>query len=194
MKKTGFLYVIAVITIIFGILSWPSGKKVKQAQATLSSTNTQIKKYKEQANNITPQDKNFDLQLAEQNGENKVNEGVGLALGGIHSDDDFNKNKDKLVSDLGTKLTKELIGCSQDRNTRKYITSKNDGVVTTFSKMGNPSEANFETYTQFEREDGTKKYVLIEGTYDLKAGKVLTASVSPLSEKPSNHVQSGDEN
>ena len=91
MKKTGFLYVIAVITIIFGILSWPSGKKVKQAQATLSSTNTQIKKYKEQANNITPQDKNFDLQLAEQNGENKVNEGVGLALGGIHSDDDFNK-------------------------------------------------------------------------------------------------------
>ncbi len=82
---------------------------------------------------MTEFDKNFDLPKAEQVAQQQVSEGVGLALGGIHSKKDWQTNQDKLNNDLGKKLSKELIQYSQDRNTGDYITAKNDFVLRNMS-------------------------------------------------------------
>ncbi|WP_414152228.1 hypothetical protein ACKN8S_07820 [Limosilactobacillus reuteri] len=186
MKRTKMLYWLAFLFLLFGFLAWPSNKKVNQAQAKLDSTNKAIDKYQTQATNVSL-DNNFDLQKNEQTAQQMVTEGVGLALGGIHSQDDFEHNKGKLKAELGNKLMDDLVDYSKDHDTHQYISAKNDNVTVGFSEVNNPSNAKVEISTEFERLDGTKKYILIEGHYNLKSFKFNDSNVYHLAKQPTTY-------
>ncbi len=168
--------------IVIGILTWPSSKKINDMQAKLDSTNVAIKNYHRQITQLTEFDKNFDLPKAEQVAQQQVSEGVGLALGGIHSKKDWQTNQDKLNNDLGKKLS----------NTGDYITAKNDFVTVSFKQVNTPEDATINVASQFERQDGTKKYVLITGKYNLKTHQFISSKVSPLAKQAA--TQTGGEN
>lgn len=186
LKETRILYWIAFLCLLFGFLAWPSNKKLNQEQAKLDSTNKAINKYQTQTTNVTF-DKEFDLQKNEQKAQQMITDGVGLALGGIHSQDDFNLNKSKLEAELGTKLMNDLIDYSKDHNTHQYISAKNDNVTIGFSDVSNPCNAKIEISTEFERLDGTKKYVLIEGHYNLKSLKFIDSNIYYLAKQPTTY-------
>lgn len=192
MDKNKLLYLLGTIVIVIGILTWPSSKKINDMQAKLDSTNVAIKNYHRQITQLTEFDKNFDLPKAEQVAQQQVSEGVGLALGGIHSKKDWQTNQDKLNNDLGKKLSKELIQYSQDRNTGDYITAKNDFVTVSFKQVNTPEDATINVASQFERQDGTKKYVLITGKYNLKTHQFISSKVSPLAKQAATQI--GGEN
>lgn len=186
LKETRILYWIAFLCLLFGFLAWPSNKKLNQEQAKLDSTNKAINKYQTQTTNVTF-DKEFDLQKNEQKAQQMITDGVGLALGGIHSQDDFNLNKSKLEAELGTKLMNDLIDYSKDHNTHQYISAKNDNITIGFSDVSNPCNAKIEISTEFERLDGTKKYVLIEGHYNLKSLKFIDSNIYYLAKQPTTY-------
>lgn len=194
LKRTEILYFLAAIMLVFGFLAWPSSKKVDQAKAKLDSTNVAINKYRKLAANVDLVDSNFDLQNAEQKAQQRITEGVSLALGGIHSQQDFEQNKSKLEADLGSRLANELVDYSKDHNTNQYISAKNNNVTVAFNKVGNPSHAGINVSTEFERQDGTKKYVLITGDYNLETGKFIDYEVSHLSKQPTTHSTAGGNN
>lgn len=194
MKNTKILYYIALFVLLLGFLLWPSNKKVEQAQTKLDSTNESINKYREEATNSSFTNSDFDLQQAEQQAQHQITDGVSLALGGIHSEADFKQNKAKLEQELGNKLMTNLISYSKDRDTNQFITPKNDNVTVGFSNVNNPSNVDVNISTEFERQDGTKKYVLIEGRYNLKAGKFINTSINYLAKQPTTYSTQGGNN
>lgn len=194
LKNTKILYYIALFTLLIGFLLWPSNKKVEQAQTKLDSTNAAINKYRKQATNASFTTSDFDLQQAEQQAQQRITDGVSLALGGIHSEDDFKRNKGKLEQELGNKLMNTLVDYSKDHDTNQYISSKNDNVTVGFSDVNNPSNVGIQISTEFERLDGTKKYVLIDGRYNLKTGKFVNTNINYLAKQPTTYSAQGGSN
>lgn len=196
MEKNDFiLWGTAAVILAFGIITIPSKGVLNMSQQAITKVNRQIADVKatDPASILDNNSRQYNLQQIESKANQQLTEGVGLAMGGIHSGDDLKNNQNKLISDLGSKSNmNKLVKQTISRNENKYLAKQNDSVSVSFGDTDDISRIPVTIVTQYTQQDNTAKYYIITGSYDGQRQKLNTGlGVKGMLKKTPTTVTSG---
>lgn len=198
--------VLAIISIIIAFAKAPNSSKLNSIKSNITktdkaitSTNTSIAtlqqdnktlliKNKQKSANATK----FNLTDAENKATDNINKGVKMALGGLKDSDDYKKHQDELTKLIGKNLTNVLYPLNgyhadytlNDKQSFKFLLTKNTSVDTTFQNAENIRNAKIIAFVKYEMTDGNSDKVqethsaLITIAYDLLKDTVVDSDIN----------------
>lgn len=185
------LWGVAATLLIAAALTFPKTGQLHQKQAELISVNKQISRYKHSKEAKVPVNISSNETLEKERvAQDKLSKSLNLALGGIHSADDWNNSQSQLKAVLGSKLTAKLKSANQNPNTKAWDLAKNDQTVVSFGNV-NENMVPVIADVSVENKDHIKGNYLIKMNYDLNKQKVSTYVVHVLTARGSDHILRG---
>lgn len=179
------LWLIAILCVIAAVISIPSKKELNHYQQQLTEAKQQTRNLRNDKAPIV--DNQFNEYRSEQESSRRLADGIKIAVGGIHSDNDLNNNKEQLITSLGKNLANTLVSYSKDPNTGDWIIKQNDGVDVAFGKMSKSHHIPVIVVTKFTMESNDQATYLIKINYDLEQQKVISSQkVVPLTQSNMN--------
>lgn len=187
MSPNILLWIIAILCIITTVLSIPSQKQLNYYKDQLKITNNQINKVEQhEANKLSIND-SFNYHSAEITASKKLQEGLSMIVGGLHSNDDWNANKAQIEEDLGPKLAEQLKVYNVDPNTKEWLFKENNGVEIGYGKVKTNNQVPVIAVVSFKTNDNQSAVYLIRMNYDLQNGKVLNyQKIKPVTKQVMN--------
>ncbi|WP_295730191.1 hypothetical protein [uncultured Limosilactobacillus sp.] len=193
-KNNLILWSTAAVIMACGIITIPSKGVLNMSQQAITRVNRQIADVKAtDPASILDNSQQYNLQQIESKANQQLAEGVGLAMGGIHSADDLKNNQNKLIGDLGSKSNvNKLVKQTISRNENKYLAKQNDNVSVSFGDTNDISKIPVTIVTQYTQQDNTAKYYIITASYNGQRQKLNTGiSVKGMLKKTPTTVTSG---
>lgn len=184
------LWGIAAVLCVIAALSFPKTAQLHREQAELKSVNKQISRYNHLTVNQNSANNSTKIIKKEKIAQDKLSESLSLALGGIHSANDWENNQEKLKGVLGGNLTNQLKIANQDPNTQKWDLVKNDRTIISFGDI-NDNLVPITAAVSVENESHVKGNYLIKMNYDLNKQKVHTYTVHVLTARGSDNILRG---
>lgn len=184
------LWGIAAVLCVIAALSFPKTAQLHREQAELKSVNKQISRYNHLMVNQNSTNNSTKIIKKEKIAQDKLSESLSLALGGIHSANDWKNNQAKLKNVLGGNLTNQLKIANQNPNTREWDLLKNNRTVISFGNA-NGNIVPVTAAICVENKDHVIGNYLINMGYDLHKQKIYTYTVHVLTARGSDNILRG---
>lgn len=181
---------IAGLLSLMAFISKPSYTANTAAKQQLEVANFKIKKEVQLAEMQSPLTGNFDLTGKQKEATDRLTGAFTGILGGIHSKNEWDKNKANYQQVLGTKLTNELYlkavdepalnAVKQHKSENHWPISKNESTIVTFGDISNRHRVDVTVLTTYTK-DKVRIPNMYRISYDLDSQKVLSYTSQYLS-------------